>query len=76
MKIHTTGQFDNRATDDEWSLPLTVAVAVGAEIRGIRIGALTEASFAAIATARYWQEMIFFRDQNMAPTEREAAGNR
>ncbi len=72
MKLHPTGLFDNSAKDYKHITALPLAAAMGAEIRGVQIGQLTDAQFLEIEDALYRHKMIFLRDQDMRHDDQEA----
>ena len=72
MFLHPTGHFDNsaHAYDHIESVPL--AAAMGAEIRGVDLGALSDAEFSEIEHALFRHKMIFFRGQEITFADQEA----
>ncbi len=72
MKLHPTGKFDNQAKPYTRLTALPLASAMGAEIQGVDLSALDDATFAEIADALYRHKMIFFRDQRIALEHQEA----
>ncbi len=76
MKLHPTGKFDNsaRAYDRIDAVPL--ASAMGAEVRGVDLARLDDATFAEIADALYRHKMLFFRDQDISLDHQEALTQR
>lgn len=72
MELHPTGVFDNSARPYEHILAVPLAAAMGAEIRGVQIGNLTDGQFAEISDALYRHKMIFFRGQDMDRDDQEA----
>jgi taurine dioxygenase len=73
LKLHPTVGFDNSAKQYKHITALPLAAAMGAEIRGVQIGKLTDARFAEIEDALYRHKMIFFRDQDMSHADRYSA---
>jgi taurine dioxygenase len=72
MIIHPTGKFDNSARDYRFIESVPLAAAMGAEIRGVQVAAIDEATFAEIEDALFRHKMIFFRDQSLSHSEHEA----
>ncbi|UCD69324.1 MAG: TauD/TfdA family dioxygenase [Betaproteobacteria bacterium] len=71
LELHPSTGFDNSARDYEHIEALPLAAAMGAEIRDVQIGKLTDAQFAEIEDALYRHKMIFFRDQDMTHADQE-----
>jgi alpha-ketoglutarate-dependent taurine dioxygenase len=71
LKIHPVGQFDNSAKEYEHITAVPLAAAMGAEIQGIQISALTDESFTEIADALYRHKMLYFRSQELSVTDQE-----
>lgn len=61
--LHPTGRFDNHARSYRVIQCLPIAAAMGAEIRGVGLTAVTEEQFAEIEDALFRHKMIFFRGQ-------------
>jgi len=72
MRLHPTGRFDNSARDYEHITAVPLSAAMGAEIRDVRISALTDDQFREIEDALYRHKMIFLRDQDMSHADQEA----
>ena len=70
--LHPSGCFDNHAKAYEHLQALPLAAAMGAEIRGVQLGRLTDAQFAEIRHALFRHKMIFFRGQKLTHAEHEA----
>ena len=71
MHIHPTGVFANHVKDYAHFSATPLGAAMGAEITGIDIRKLTDASFAELADALYTHKMIFLRDQKVSHTDQE-----
>jgi alpha-ketoglutarate-dependent taurine dioxygenase len=71
LKLHPTSGFDNNARSYQHITALPIAAAMGAEIRGVQIGHLSDAQFSEIEDALYRHKMIFFRDQDMSHADQE-----
>jgi len=63
MFLHPHGKFDNHARPYRHITALPLAAAMGAEIRGVDIGQLSDAQFAEIEDALFHHKMIYFRGQ-------------
>lgn len=74
--IHSRAPFDNTARAYEHIAAEPLAAAMGAEIRGVDLAALTDAQFAEIEHALYRHKMIFFRDQSISHDDQEAFAKR
>lgn len=72
MILHPTGSFDNSAKDYKHITAVPLAAAMGAEIRNVQIGQLTDEQFVEIEDALYRHKMIYLRDQNMSHADQEA----
>ena len=72
MKLHPYGLFDNRAQAYERITAVPLAAAMGAEIQGVDLSALDDATFAEIEDALYRHKMIYFRDQAIGHGDQEA----
>lgn len=53
-----------------------ISGALGAEVRGLRVGALTDTEFAAVRTALLEHLVLFFPEQHLDPEEHIAFANR
>jgi taurine dioxygenase len=62
-RLHPTGQFDNHAADYRHIEARPLAAAMGAEIVGVQIAAMSEAQFAEVRDALFRHKMIFLRGQ-------------
>jgi alpha-ketoglutarate-dependent taurine dioxygenase len=72
MIIHPTGRFDNHAAAYDHIEAVPLAAAMGAEIRGVNLGDLSDAAFQEVRAALFRHKMIFFRDQDIGHGEQEA----
>lgn len=71
MILHPTGRFDNAPDDNREIEARPLAAAMGAEILGVRLAALTDAQFAEVRAALFRHKMIYFRDQTLSHAEHE-----
>jgi taurine dioxygenase len=76
MYLHPHGGFDNSAADNRFIEVLPLAAAMGAEIRGVDIAAVTDAQFAEIEQALFRHKMIYFRNQHIGHAEHHAFSRR
>jgi len=76
MIVHPTGKFDNRAADNKHIDVRPLSAAMGAEIRGVHLGRLTDDQFAEIRTALFRHKMIYFRDQDITHGDQESFSRR
>jgi taurine dioxygenase len=74
--IHPSGKFDNNAEVYQHIEAVPLAAAMGAEIRGANLAALTDAQFAEIECALFRHKMIFFREQEITHGDQEAFSSR
>jgi taurine dioxygenase len=72
MRLHPHGKFDNHARKYRHIEALPLAAAMGAEIRGVRIGSETPAQMAEVRDALYRHKMIYFCDQSIGHAEHHA----
>ena len=72
MQLHPHGKFDNHAAKYRHIEAVPLAAAMGAEIRGVRIGSETAAQMEEIRHALYRHKMIYFRGQAMGHAEHHA----
>jgi len=72
MRLHPTGKFDNAALPAEHIEVKPLAAAMGAEIRGVSIPAITDDQFAELRAALFRHKMIFLRAQRLTHAEQEA----
>lgn len=72
MRLHPTGGFDNSAKDYKHIAAVPLAAAMGAEVRDVQIGRLTDEQFLEIEDALYRHKMIFLRDQDMSHEDQES----
>lgn len=71
MKFHPTEGFDNGTRNYKHISVVSLAAAMGAEIRNVQISQLSDAQFLEIEDALYRHKMIFFRDQSMSHGDQE-----
>ena len=71
FRVHPTGLFDNQARDYKHITVEPLAAAMGAEVKGVQIAAVTDEQFAEIADALYHHKMLFLRDQDMSVDDQE-----
>ena len=76
MIIHPTGQFDNHARDYERIEVRPLAAAMGAEILGVRLSEVDDATFAEIREALFRHKMIYFRGQQVGHAGQQAFARR
>jgi taurine dioxygenase len=72
MRLHPTGVFDNGAVQGEVIEVRPLAAAMGAEICGVDLRAVTDEQFAAIRDALFRHKMIYFRNQRLSHADQEA----
>jgi taurine dioxygenase len=72
MRLHPHGKFNNHAHPYRHIEARPLAAAMGAEIRGVRIGAETPEQVAEIKDALYHHKMIYFCDQQIGHAEHHA----
>ncbi|MEM7543414.1 MAG: TauD/TfdA family dioxygenase [Pseudomonadota bacterium] len=72
MKLHPTGRFDNSASDYQHIEAVPLAAAMGAEIRGVNLAALSAPQFSEIEHALFRHKMIFFRAQTIHYADQES----
>ena len=72
MQLHPHGRFDNHARDYRHIQALPLAAAMGAEIRGVDVGGVSDAQFAEIQDALFRHKMIFFRNQEITHAHHSA----
>jgi alpha-ketoglutarate-dependent taurine dioxygenase len=71
MRLHPTGKFDNYAARYRCIQATPLAAALGAEIHGVNVAALSEPQFEEIRHALFRHKMIFFRGQKLTHAEHE-----
>lgn len=76
MIIHPFGQFDNHAVGYRHIEALPLSAAMGAEIVGVDLTAMTDEQFAEVEAALFRHKMIFFRDQDITHAQQEAFSGR
>ncbi len=69
--VHPTGLFDNSPRDYQHITAIPLAAAMGAEIQGVDLANVSDATFDEIEDALYRHKMIFFRDQELSFTDHE-----
>jgi alpha-ketoglutarate-dependent taurine dioxygenase len=74
--IHPSGAFDNHAVATHHIEVMPLAAAMGAEIEGVDLAALTDDQFDEIEAALFRHKMIYFRDQDVSHADQEAFGRR
>ena len=72
MKPPPAGIFDNAAKHYDHIEALPLAAAMGAEIRGVIIGRMTDAQFSELEDALYRHKMIYLRDQHLSHGDQES----
>jgi alpha-ketoglutarate-dependent taurine dioxygenase len=70
--LHPHGKFDNYAKQYSHIEVVPLAAAMGAEIRGLKLGRATAAQIEEIQHALYRHKMVFFRDQHLNHAEHHA----
>jgi len=63
MRLHPTGQFDNRAAEYRHIAARPLAAAMGAEIAGVQIAEMSGEQFSEVRDALFRHKMIYFRSQ-------------
>ena len=63
MQLHPTGQFDNSAADYRHIEARPLAAAMGAELVGVQIAAMSGEQFAEVRDALFRHKMIYIRAQ-------------
>lgn len=76
MIVHPTGKFDNSAAAYRHITAHPLAAAMGAEIRGVDIAALTDAQFEEVRAALFRHKMVFLRGQKITHADQEAFSRR
>lgn len=72
MKVHPTRKFDNTPQSYSHITVTPLAAAMGAEIRGIDISAITDAQFLEVEDALYRHKMIYLRKQKFSHADQES----
>jgi taurine dioxygenase len=72
MRLHPTGQFDNRAAGYRHISVQPLAAAMGAEVRGVDAARATDAQLEEIRHALHRHKMIYLRGQEMTHADHEA----
>ena len=76
MILHPTSQFDNHAREYRHLEARPLAAAMGVEICGVEIGAITDEQFAEVRDALFHHKMIYFRGQAVSHAQQSAFGGR
>ena len=76
MLVHPTGKFDNSPANNRHIEVKPLAAAMGAEIRGVNLAALSADEFAEIRAALFRHKMIYFRGQTITHADQEAFSRR
>ncbi|MES2462753.1 MAG: TauD/TfdA family dioxygenase, partial [Armatimonadota bacterium] len=76
MQLYPPAYFDDKANGYELIQTIPLASAMGAEIRGVDIGKITDAQFAEVKSALFRYKMIYFRDQDITIEHQEALTQR
>jgi alpha-ketoglutarate-dependent taurine dioxygenase len=72
MRLHPTGKFDNHAAAYRHIEARPLAAAMGAEICGVDVTAITEEQFQELRQALFRHKMIYLRQQKLTHGEQEA----
>lgn len=72
VRLSPSGVFDNRARDYAHFTAVPFAAALGAEIQGVKLAAMSDAAFAEFREAFWHHKMLFVRDQHLTHAEHEA----
>jgi taurine dioxygenase len=72
MRLHPTGKFDNHAAAYRHIEARPLAAAMGAEICGVDVTAMTEEQFQELRQALFRHKMIYLRQQKLTHGEQEA----
>jgi alpha-ketoglutarate-dependent taurine dioxygenase len=76
MIVHPTGKFDNHALPYAHIKARPLSAAIGAEIQGVRIDAITDDQFEEVRHALFRHKMIYFRDQTITHADQSAFSRR
>ncbi|MEO8314830.1 MAG: TauD/TfdA family dioxygenase [Pseudomonadota bacterium] len=76
MFLHPHGKFDNHPHPYQHIRALPLAAAMGAEIRDVDVGHVTDAQFAEIEHALFRHKMIYFCNQRIGHAEQHAFSQR
>lgn len=71
MQFYPPSHYDDQANGFRTISTVPLASAMGAEIRGVDIAAVTDQQFEEIKTALHLYKMIYFRDQNISVEDQE-----
>src|SRR5580698_8968611 len=72
MRLHPTGKFDNYAAAYRHIEARPLAAAMGAEICGVDVTAMTDEQFQELRQALFRHKMIYLRQQKLTHGEQEA----
>jgi taurine dioxygenase len=72
MRLHPTGKFDNAPLAAKHIAVKPLAAAMGAEVCGVSIPAITDEQFAEVRQALFRHKMIFLRGQRLTHAQQEA----
>jgi alpha-ketoglutarate-dependent taurine dioxygenase len=72
MRLHPTGKFDNHAATYRHIEARPLAAAMGAEICGVDVTAMTDEQFQELRQALFRHKMIYLRQQKLTHGEQEA----
>jgi taurine dioxygenase len=76
MHLHPTGQFNNDARPYRHFTVRPLAAAMGAEIVGVDLRTVEDATFGELQDALYHHKMIYVRDQTLTHGDQEAFSRR
>ena len=72
MRLHPTGKFDNSAKPSNLIEVKPLAAAMGAEICGVDVPAMSDEQFSEVRDALFRHKMIYFRGQKLTHADQEA----
>ena len=76
MITHPTGCFDNHALEYRHIEVAPLAAAMGAEVVGVQVAEIDDATFAEIESALFRHKMLFFREQRLSHGEQATFSRR
>ena len=76
MITHPTGCFDNHALEYRHIEVARLAAAMGAEVVGVQVAEIDDATFAEIESALFRHKMLFFREQRLSHGEQATFSRR
>jgi alpha-ketoglutarate-dependent taurine dioxygenase len=76
MITHPTGCFDNHALEYRHIEVAPLAAAMGAEVVGVQVAEIDDATFAEIESALFRHKMLFFREQQLSHGEQATFSRR